>query len=47
MLTQVFQKFHINNVIFLQWTYDPFVADYNLGGGKAMAKATQEEMEME
>ena len=36
--------------LFSQWTYDPFVADYNLGGGgtvSVMARASQEEMEME
>jgi len=36
--------------VFPKWTYDSFVADYNLGGGgtvSVMARASQEEMEME
>jgi len=33
--------------VFPKWTYDPFVADYNLRGGTVMARANQEEMEME
>ena len=34
-------------MLYPQWTYDPFVADYNLRGGTVMARASQEEMEME